>query len=298
MIENELMMNRRDVLNLAVAAGASAALRPSSAAAKEDDAAPALRIVDTNVSLFHWPFRRLPLDDVELLVEKYRSLGINQAWAGTFEGVLHRDVASANQRLTDACLKYPELVPIGSINPELPGWEEDLKRCHQKHSMPGIRLHPNYHGYTLDDPRFAKLLSLATKAELFVQIAATLEDTRTQHPQLQVPDVDLAPLADVVKRVPGARVQLLNFRPRGAAFEQLVKTTDVMFDTARVDGTDGIPKLVEALPRGRVLFGTHAPFLIPEAALIRVHESGWLDDSALRAVYAGNADTMFWKNGI
>ena len=61
------MMNRRDVLNLAVAAGASAALRPSSAAAKEDDAAPGLRIVDTNVSLFHWPFRRLPLDDVELL---------------------------------------------------------------------------------------------------------------------------------------------------------------------------------------------------------------------------------------
>jgi len=292
------MMNRRDVLNLAVAAGVSAAFRPSSAVADEDDPAADLRIVDTNVSLFQWPFRRLPLDEIELLVAKYRTLGIKQAWAGTSEGVLHRDVASANQRLTDACLKYPELVPIGSVNPELPGWEEDLRRCHQKHSMSGIRLHPNYHGYSLDDPRFTQLLKLATKAGLFVQIAATLEDTRTQHPQLQVPDVDLAPLANVVKRVPGARVQILNFRPRGAAFEQLVKTTDVMFDTARVDGTDGIPKLVKALPRGRVLFGTHAPFLIPEAALIRVHESGRLDDSALQAVYASNADSMFWKNGI
>jgi len=292
------MMNRRDVLNLAVAAGASAAICRSSAAADEDSSAANLRIVDTNVSLFHWPFRRLPLDEVELLVAKYRTLGINQAWAGTFEGVLHRDVASANQRLTDACVKYAELVPIGSVNPELPGWKEDLRGCHQKHSMPGIRLHPNYHGYTLDDPRFTQLLELATKAGLFVQIAATLEDTRTQHPQLQVPDVDLAPLADVVKRVLGARVQLLNFRPRGAAFEQLAKTTDVMFDTARVDGTDGIPKLVEALPNDRVLFGTHAPFLIPEAALIRVYESGRLDDSALQTVYASNADSMFWKNGI
>lgn len=292
------MMNRRDVLNLAVAAGASTAICRSSVAVDEDSSMASLRIVDTNVSLFHWPFRRLPLDDVELLVAKYRSLGIDQAWAGTFEGVLHRDVASTNQRVTDACLKYPELVPIGSVNPELPGWEEDVRRCHQKHSMPGIRLHPNYHGYTLDDPRFAQLLKLATKAGLFVQIAATVEDTRTQHPQLQVPDVDLAPLADVVNRVPGARVQLLNFRPRGTAFAQLVKTTDVMFDTARVDGTDGIPKLVAALPRGRVLFGTHAPFLIPEAALIRVHESGRLDDSTLRAVYASNADTMYWKNGV
>ena len=195
-------------------------------------------------------------------------------------------------------MKYPELVPIGTVNPELPGWEEDLRRCHEKHSMPGIRLHPNYHGYVLDDPRFAQLLRLATAAGLFVQLATTIEDTRTQHPQLQLPDVDLAPLPDVVRDVPGARMQLLHYRPRGAVFEQLAKTTDVMFDTARVDATDGIPKLVKSLSAGRVLFGTHAPFLIPEAALIRVHESGQLNDSELQAVYADNADAAFWKNGL
>ena len=164
--------------------------------------------------------------------------------------------------------------------------------------MPGVRLHPNYHGYTLDDPRFLKLLNLATEAGCFVQIAVSMEDSRTQHPQLVVQDVDLAPLADVLERVPGSRVQFLNFKPHGPIFERLAKTTDVMFDTARVDGTDGIPKLVRSLPAGRVLFGTHAPFLIPEAALIRVHESGQLDDKALRAVYAGNADSAFWKNGL
>lgn len=292
------MMNRRDILNLAVSAGVTASFLPSSAAADRDEEGTTLRIVDSNVSLSQWPFRRLPLDRTEALVKKYRSLGIAQAWAGSFEGVLHRDIASVNRRLSEACLNYPELVPIGSVNPELPGWEEDLQQCCGILSMPGIRLHPNYHGYTLDDPRFAQLLNLATKAECFVQIAATMEDTRTQHPNLVVQDVDLAPLADVVKRVPGARVQILNYRPRGPIFERLAKTTDVMFDTARVDATDGVPNLVRSLPAGQVLFGTHAPFLIPEAALIRVHESGRLDDSSLRAVYAGNADTVFWKNGI
>jgi len=293
------MMNRRDVLNLAVAAGAATALLPSESRGKEvaEDTS-GLRIVDTNVSLFHWPFRRLPLDETEALVTKYRSLGIAQAWAGSFEGILHRDIANVNRRLSDACLNWPELIPIGSVNPELPGWEEDLRQCCGKLSMPGVRLHPNYHGYTLDDPRFAQLLNLATKAGCFVQIAATMEDTRTQHPNLVMQDVDLAPLPDVVKRVPGARVQILNYRPRGPVFERLAKATDVMFDTARVDATDGIPKLVRTLPAGRVLFGTHAPFLIPEAALIRVHESGELDDKALRAVYADNADSAFWKNGL
>ena len=293
------MINRRDVLNLAASAGAvTAFLSSESRAADNEEQSSGFRIVDSNVSLFHWPFRRLPLDDVETLVKKFRSLGIAQAWAGSFEGVLHRDIAGVNRRLAEACQQWPELIPIGSVNPELPGWEEDLRQCSGKLSMPGVRLHPNYHGYTLDDPRFLKLLNLATEAGCFVQIAVSMEDSRTQHPQLVVQDVDLAPLADVLERVPGSRVQFLNFKPHGPIFERLAKTTDVMFDTARVDGTDGIPKLVSSLPAGRVLFGTHAPFLIPEAALIRVHESGQLDDKALRAVYAGNADSAFWKNGL
>lgn len=289
-----IMMNRRDVLGLVATAGAGTAFL--TAAAKASDKTPPVRIIDTNVSLFRWPFRRLPLDDAEVLVKKLRSLGIEQAWAGSFEGILHRDIASVNARLADVCAQWPELVAIGSLNPELPGWEEDLRRCREIHRMPGIRLHPNYHGYTLDDPRFAELLKQATVAGLFVQLTAAIEDTRTQHSHLRMSDVDLAPLIEVVRSVPGARVQILNYRPRGDTFERLARTTDVVFDTARVDATDGVPKLVRSLSPGRVLLGTHAPFLIPEAALIRVHESGQLEEEGLRAVYAGNAE-RFLKKG-
>jgi predicted TIM-barrel fold metal-dependent hydrolase len=288
------MMNRRDILNLAVTAGAATAMFPSTARTADDEKeSPPFRIVDTNVSLFQWPFRRLPLDDADTLAKKLHLLGIDQAWAGSFEGILQRDIASVNQRLADACRKRPALIPIGSVNPELPGWEDDLRRCVDDHNMPGIRLHPNYHGYTLDDPRFARVLKLATAAGRFVQLAVAIEDTRTQHLQLQVADVDLAPLAEVVRGVPQARVQILNYRPRPTALGQLATTPGVFFDTARVESTDGVPKLMENVPPGRVLFGTHAPFLIPEAALIRVHESGLLDDKSLRAVFAENADHAF-----
>ncbi len=279
-------MKRRALLETALAAGAASVIAPRPGGIADE--APGLRIVDTNISLFDWPFRRLPLDDTDALLEKMRSLGIARAWAGSFEGLLHRDLAAVNRRLADACAPHPELVPIGSVNPGLPGWEDDLKRCAGEHGMPGIRLHPNYHGYSLDDPRFARLLEFAAEAGLLVQLAALLEDPRTQSTLLQVPDVDLAPLPATLTRLPGARVQLLNWRPRGDLLEKLAEIPGLTFDIARVEATDGVAALLKAVPRDRVLFGTHAPFLIPEASLIRVHESA-LDGETLTAVLGENA---------
>lgn len=293
--DNSFTISRRDLL--ATSAGvASALLLPASEAIADDDS-PGFRIIDTNVSLFRWPFRRLPLDDSAALAEKLRSLGVTQAWAGSFEGVFHRDLAGVNARLSEECRKHPLFVPIGSANPALPGWEDDLQCCFEEHNMPAIRLHPNYHGYTLDSPAFVRLLDLAADAGRFVQIAVALEDTRTQHERLQVPDVDLGPLATILKRLPRARVQLLNDRPRGAMLNQLAELPGLYFDTARVEGTDGIPHLVKSVKPGRVLFGSHAPFLIPEAVLIRTHESGLLDRPSLHAVLSRNAE-RFRKGNV
>jgi predicted TIM-barrel fold metal-dependent hydrolase len=280
-----VMIHRRELLQAAMTAGAVSVLQRESAQAAEP---PPSSIVDTNISLFQWPFRRLPLDNLDEMLRKIRSLGITQAWAGSFEGLLHRDIRGVNERLVAACKPHRELVPIGSINPELPGWEDDLDRCITQHQMPGIRLHPNYHGYTLDDPRLSQLLKRATSAGRFVQIAVAMEDTRTQHPMMQVPDVDLSPLPKLVRDIAGATVQLLNGRLRWELLEQMAKTPGILFDSARVDGTDGVAMLARAVPLERVMFGTHAPFLIPEAALIRVHEADF-DEEQLRSVLSENA---------
>jgi hypothetical protein len=260
------------------------------------DASSPTKIIDTNISLFQWPFRRLPLDETRLLVDKLRALGIKQAWAGSFEGVFHRDITSVNERLALACRTDDELVPIGSINPALPDWEKDLELCANRHRMPGVRIHPNYHGYKLDDTRCVRLIQRATLAGQFVQIAAMMEDTRTQHPLVQVPGVDLARLPILIQQCPGAKVQILNGRPSGQLLDQLAKARGVFFGVSRVDGTDGISKLLDAVSSERVLFGSHAPFLIPEAALIRVDESD-IGAEQRRAVMWTNAQQLVSSAG-
>lgn len=280
-------MHRRDLLNAAVFAGG---ISLCSTVAAEKEPAESIPIIDTNVSLFQWPFRRLPLDNTATLATKLRSLGISEAWAGSFEGVLHRDVAGVNRRLVDECQRHPELLAVGSVNLELPDWEQDLQRCLNEYRMPAIRLHPNYHGYTLADPRFRQLLERTSSANCLVQVVVAMEDTRTQHPLVQVPDVDLSPLPDLLGENTAARVQLLNYRPNGKLFDRLARTPGVLFDTARVEGTDGVQKQLLRTGPKKVLFGSHAPFLIPEAALIRTCETS-LSEDQLRSLLSENAVT-------
>jgi predicted TIM-barrel fold metal-dependent hydrolase len=280
------MLDRRDLFHSALM-GATAMVHPELATGEVSEPVPR-GIVDTNVNVFQWPFRRLPLDRTDVLVRKLRSLRIDHAWVGSFEGLLHRDITAVNQRVFDECRQHPELTPIGSINPMLPDWQSDLKVCLQRFKMPAVRLHPNYHGYTLANRAFADVLRRVASLGRLVQLCVAMEDTRTHHPLVRVPDVDLSPLADVMAAIPQARVQLLNYRPGPSVPDSLVQIPGLYFDTARVEGTDGVASLLRSVKGERVMFGTHAPFLIPEASLIRVAEANLSDDAA-RALLGGTA---------
>src|SRR6516162_10792113 len=54
-------------------------------------------IIDTNVHLFDWPFRKLKYARTEALVAKLRKHRITQAWAGSFEAVLNKQLDGTNR---------------------------------------------------------------------------------------------------------------------------------------------------------------------------------------------------------
>ncbi len=276
-------MNRRRFL------GSIAAAAPLIGASGTSDPGP---LVDTNVWLGHWPTRRAWAETPEQLATKLRGHGVTSAWLGSFDAALHSDIAGTNARLAEAAASDRLFVPFGAINPTLPDWEDDLRRCAEVHRMVGVRLLPGYHGYGLDEPNLSRLLDLATQRHLVVQIALTMEDDRSQNPMFVSAPVNAAPLADMVAKIPGARVMLLNATSRlfGAGLPLLQKLVraGVRFEIATLEGVAGIEQLLGRVPTARVCFGSHAPYFYFESALLKLQESS-LSPDALAAVRHGHA---------
>jgi predicted TIM-barrel fold metal-dependent hydrolase len=257
-------------------------------------------IIDVNINLGHWPTRRSPCDDQPKLSAKLMSHGVVEAWAGSFDGIFHSDVTDVNNRLAAACANQKardipgadfRLLPFGEINPLLPTWEAELDRCMGIHRMSGIRLHPNYHGYALDHPEFAKVLKAAAEHNLIVALPSLMEDERMMHPLLRVPPVDLKPLLPLLAQNPNLKLVLLNSlgsAARGELLDRLLGAGQVYIEIAMLEGVGGLENLLKQAPLDRILFGSNSPSFYFESSLLKLQESP-LPASHRRAILHDNA---------
>lgn len=251
-------------------------------------------ITDSNINLSRWPFRRLLGDDTASLVRRLRQRKATQAWAASFDGLLHEDIGGVNARLAEECRSAPDfLVPFGTVNLRLPDWREDVRRCAEDYSMPGLRLVPGYQGYDLSHPDIPELFGMAARQKLLIQLVVKMEDERTQNPLVQVKPLDLRLLPDLAASASGLRLQILNYRPIGDFSEaaRLSRAGRVYFDTGMVESANGLRKLLDVVPLERLLFGSHSPFFYFESNSLKIRESD-LSETEAEAVLSGNSKKL------
>lgn len=257
-------------------------------------------IIDVNVNLSRWPFRRLPHDDLPQFVAQLRNCGVTQAWTGSFDALLHQDVAAVNARLDETCRQQGDgrLLPVGTVNPTLPDWQEDIRRCDEVHRMHAIRVYPNYHNYRLDSVPCDELFRAASERRMIVQLTLKMEDTRTQHPLMPIANVDPAPLLHLIKRHPDLRLIVLNNSGimNTSMSGELASRGHVYFDISHAEKIGALSKLLQDIPLNRLLFGSHFPFFVLDATLLKFRESP-IGGLATRTIQIDNAQRLLDELG-
>jgi predicted TIM-barrel fold metal-dependent hydrolase len=265
-------------------------------------------IIDTNVNLFDWPFRALKYRDTKALVAKLRKHRVIEAWAGSFEALFSKDMSGVNARLAAECREHGPgfLIPFGSVNLAWPDWEEDVRRCHEVHKMPGLRIYPGYQPFDLDHPGMEGLLKMTADRGLIFQVVFGMEDPRVYHPIINVGPITLAPLLRAVSTMPNAKVELLHFSGaiRGEELAQFTTQTNMVMDISRLEGNGAVGRMIGSIqglpsirvPVERLLFGSHAPYFPLETAILKLIESP-LDTQQLQAIMRDNARRLLPRAG-
>jgi predicted TIM-barrel fold metal-dependent hydrolase len=299
---------KNSLLGAAAVSFASQQPRAAQTAARGAASTEVPGIIDTNVNLFDWPFRALKYRQTKSLVAKLKKHRIIQAWAGSFEALLSKDMNGVNTRLAAECREHGPgfLIPFGSVNLAWPDWEEDVRRCHEVHKMPGLRIYPGYQPFDLDHPGMEQLVKMTSERGLILQVVFGMEDPRVHHPMIHVGPVTFGPLLKAIQGTPNAKVQLLHIDGsiRNDGLAQFMVHSGTSMDISRLEGNGAVGRMIGSIdglpsarvPVDRIVFGSHAPYFPVETALLKLIESP-LDARQLQAVMQGNARRLLPRTG-
>lgn len=232
--------------------------------------------IDLNAYLGHFAFRRLPHATGTELVRLMDKKKIDKAAVSSASAITYRNAQAGNEEVAEQARPHGDrLIPFAVINPAYAGWLDDLKECHERYGMRGVRLYPMWHGYRLTDGVCRELVAAATERRMVISIPVRVEDSRQRSWLVDIPNTPFEDIAGIVRAMPEARFVLVN--GSGYAGSILGRANnglpanyviDVALLTAVIQNEIG--QLLASLGPDRVVFGTGMPFLYPDPAMVKL----------------------------
>lgn len=183
------------------------------------------------------------------------------------------------------------LFAAGSIHPDSENMVFELERLRAA-GIRGIKIHPDYVGMEITDPRFDKIFSLAEERGFFVVSHTGFDPVCPDHIHATADG-----LLSVIRRHPDLKLIAAHMggpRQSREVLEKLVGTP-IYFDTSlcaiRPDEQETLKTILREHDDRKILFGTDTPWSDP-AAEIAFLEGAGLSDRAKTNIFYQNATTL------
>ena len=207
-------------------------------------------------------------------------------------------VIPANNYAISLQREHPEqVIAFGTVHPAYENWEKELARI-KAAGIRGIKLHPDFQSFWLDDPRLLPIFEAAQKDFVF-EIHIGDKTTPDKNPSCPYK------LASIMRQFPDIRVIAAHFggyRMWSHALEVFSGSTfeNLWFDTSSTTpfATPELAhRLLNTFPRERILFGTDWPLYDPVEELQRLQTLGGLSDSEMEVIMS-NASALLAPNSV
>ncbi|MCS6862080.1 MAG: amidohydrolase [Abditibacteriales bacterium] len=209
---------------------------------------------------------------VSLLVSPLRAIFWEEPQ--TANEYAHADIRSYQQKRA-AGAEIPNQLLVAVINPTLRNWERSLEQSHKELGAVAIKLHPNYHTYHLTDSAARELLRACGEKGLPVIVQMRMQDTRSHHPLMQVPDVDINEVLEAAAATPQTTFVIggIKWGEASSKANDINALPNVWLDISQCEVADVLRRLIRLFGAGKLLFGTHAPLFYIKSALLKLEEA-------------------------
>jgi predicted TIM-barrel fold metal-dependent hydrolase len=258
-------------------------------------------IVDANAYIGRWPFAPLGYESAEDVLRLMDRAGIDQAVLTSLNSVFYWDAEIGNREVGAAALAHPDrFIPSCVININLLGWREHLAECAERYGIRAIKLHPDYHKFSLlpdvvIGDEIEKLMEEARSRSLPVHIQTSLIDLRHHPGYCFVPEVSIPDVVQALRRYKENRFVIgggLWFMTRAQDLINQATPFGIENFWIATDGLqgpfDGVTGLVKQIGAERFVFGSRTPILYSEASKDVVEQSD-LSAEEKQAIFSRNA---------
>jgi predicted TIM-barrel fold metal-dependent hydrolase len=233
-------------------------------------------LIDSNSYIGHWPFLQLKYNNFPALVERMNEFGTGISVVSSLNGIFYKNTQFANEELFDEVRSkksyQQRFIPFAVINPIYNGWREDFETSVTKLGMKGIRLHPIYHGYELDNPACIELVKMARDRGLPISLSLRMVDSRPSSWLDVEKEWSLASVMPIIRAVPDAKFMIVNLANSVVLDEKdtaLLKRSNIIMDTSGRNVLD-LGGLLKTYDKEKFCFGTHSPVLDYATGLLRI----------------------------
>lgn len=196
-------------------------------------------------------------------------------------------VRNINQWAVEVSRRYEPLVCFGTLHPGQDDWREEIRRLLEA-GIVGIKLHPDYQEFYVDDPDLMPIYEEITRAGLILLFHAGVDIGLP--PPIHCTPARLARVLDKYSDMTVVAAHMGGFRCWDEVQQHLIGR-NLYFDTSyslRFLGADRMVSFIRAHGPDRILFATDSPWASQATEVAEIRRLP-LTEQEIIAILGGNA---------